>query len=89
MTAIPTEDHAIEFSINDGQNSVTKTLGLSGNSVDDVLTVPKSSQPAEFDVTKRNVLRKIATIFEPLGFISPVRGRQGKNHPARAMVSRI
>ena len=72
MAAIPTEDRAIEFTINDSQDPVTKTLGLSWNSVDDVLTIPKSSKPAEFEVTKRNVLSKIATIFDPLGFISPV-----------------
>ena len=72
MAAIPTEDRATEFTINDSQDPVTKTLGLSWNSVNDVLTIPKSSKPAEFDVTKRNVLSKIATIFDPLGFISPV-----------------
>ena len=44
--------------------------------MDDVLTIPKSSNPAEFDVTKRNVLSKIATILDPLGFIGPVVARQ-------------
>ena len=30
----------------------------------------KSIEP-EFKPTKRNVLRKIATLFDPLGFLSP------------------
>lgn len=40
--------------------------------MDDVLTVPKSSKPDEFDVipSGKVEVRYIATIFDPLGFIS-------------------
>ena len=72
MAVIPTEDCATGLTINNNQDPIGKTLGLSWNNVDDVLTIPKSSNPAEFDVTKQNVLSKIATILDPLGFISPV-----------------
>ena len=56
--------------------------------MDDVLTIPELSKPAELDVTKGTVLSKIATIFDPLHFTSPV-VIKAKNHPARAIVSRV
>ena len=63
MAAIPTEDCATESTINDSQDPVTKTLGLSWNSVDDVLTIPKSSKPAEFDIRKRNLFEQDSDHF--------------------------
>jgi hypothetical protein len=72
MAAIPVEDCATEFSINDCQDPVTKTLGLSWNSSDDVLTVPTSATSSDLKITKRHVLKKIATVFDLLGFVSPV-----------------
>jgi outer membrane lipopolysaccharide assembly protein LptE/RlpB len=67
MAVIPAEDHATELTINDSQGPVTKTLGLSWNSSDDVLTIPTTSKSSQLEITKRNVLKKIATIFDPLG----------------------
>ncbi|PFX12953.1 G-protein coupled receptor GRL101, partial [Stylophora pistillata] len=55
--AIPSQEHATEIVINSGQDPITKTLGLPWNS------------SLEFQTTKRNVLRKVATIFDPLGFV--------------------
>ena len=71
IEAIPTEEHATKIVINSGQDPITKTLGISWNSTEDVFTVTASPVSPEFQTTKRNVLRKIATIFDPLGFICP------------------
>ena len=70
MAKIPEEDRAGEMTIREGTAPTTKTLGLSWNSKDDVFTIPISS-PGRLQLTKRNVLPKIATVFDPLGFVSP------------------
>ena len=69
MAEIPAEDRAIEMTINEDNTPATKTLGLSWNSEDDVFTIPMAS-PRRLQITKRNVLRKIATVFSPLEFSS-------------------
>ena len=71
IEAIPTEERATEIVINGGQAPITKTLGISWNSTEDVLTVTASAVSLEFQITKRKVLRKVATIFDPLGFVCP------------------
>ena len=68
IEAITTEERATEIVINSGQDPITKTLGISWNSTEDVFTVTASAVFPGFQTTKRNVLRKVATIFEPLGF---------------------
>ena len=68
IEAIPTEERATKIVINSGQDPITKTLGISWNSTKDVFTVTASAVPPEFQTTKRNVLRKVTTIFDPLGF---------------------
>ena len=70
MAKIPKEDRAGEMTIRESAAPTTKTLGLSWNSKDDILTIPMSS-PGRLQLTRRNVLRKIATVFDPLGFVSP------------------
>ena len=55
----------------DAEQPVTKTLGVSWFSEEDMLSVaapPLSGSPT---VTKRNVLKQIAKIFDPLGLTSP------------------
>ena len=70
LEVIPEKDRASEITINDGENPTTKTLGLAWNSQKDEFKIPTSEMP-RLQITKRNVLKKIATIFDPLGFISP------------------
>ena len=70
MAEIPEENRAVEMTISEDNTPTTKTLGLSWNSKDDVFTIPMASPP-RLQITKRNVLRKIATVVDPLGFISP------------------
>ena len=71
IEAIPTEERATEIVINSGQDPVIKTLGISWNSTEDLFTVTASPVSPDFQTTKRNVLRKVATIFDPLGFVCP------------------
>ena len=47
-----------------------KVLGLLWNAVEDVLSVKIRESPSMLKFTKRNVLRKIAEIWDPLGFLS-------------------
>ena len=67
IEAIPTEERTKEIVMNIGQDPITKTLGISWNSTKDVFTVTSSAVSPEFQTTKRNVLRKVATNFDPLG----------------------
>ena len=71
IEAIPTEERTKEIVMNIGQDPITKTLGISWNSTKDVFTVTSSAVSPEFQTTKRNVLRKVATNFDTLGFVCP------------------
>ena len=72
MTAvIPEEDRATEVNIRDNKDAVTTTLGLQWNSTEDILAVPATLPSLDYPITKRNVLKKIATVFDPLGLVSP------------------
>jgi len=71
IKAIPTEEHATEIVINCSQDPVIKTLGILWNSTKDLFTVTASPVLPDYQTTKRNVLRKVAMMFEPLGFVCP------------------
>ena len=71
LAAIPEDKQASEFVIRDAEQPVVKTLGLSWFSEEDMLSVPAPRLSGSPTVTKRNVLKQIATIFDPLGLISP------------------
>ena len=71
MEKIPAEERATEIVIDSGQDPITKTLGISWNSTKDEFTVTASPVSPGFQTTKRDILRQIATIFEPLGFVCP------------------
>lgn len=71
VAAIPKEYRASEIVINNDQ-PITKTLGVSWSSTDDTLTVSTPPVSSTLQITKRNVLKRIAAIFDPLGLVSPV-----------------
>ena len=62
VAATPEEDRATELKLNDGQDPVIKTLGIVWDSKEDVLTISTSAVSSETPLTKRNVLKKIATV---------------------------
>ena len=70
ISATPEEDCATQLNLIDGDRSV-KTLGLSWESKEDVLPIATAGVPQDLTLTKRNVLKTIAAIFDPLGFVSP------------------
>ena len=71
MEAIPVEDQAVQLTITDDKYPVVKTLGVAWDSKEDILTLPASRVSSDLPLTKRNVLRTIAAVFDPLGFVSP------------------
>ena len=71
MAEIPTEDQAAQLTIADNKDPVVNTLGLPWDSRGDVLTLSVPTVASDLPMTKRNVLKKIAAVFDPLGFISP------------------
>ena len=71
MEAIPVEDQAVQLTITDDKYPVVKTLGVAWERKEDILTLPASRVSSDLPLTKRNVLRTIAAVFDPLGFVSP------------------
>lgn len=71
VAATPEADRATELSITAGQEPVVKTLGVSWNITEDTFTISAANISTELPVTKLNVLRKVATVFDPLGFVGP------------------
>ena len=71
VAATPEADRATELQITEGQEPVVKTLGISWNITEDTFKISTANVPTEFPLTKRNVLRRVATVFDPLGFVSP------------------
>ena len=68
---VPEEDCAAEVDLEKNKLSVTKTLGLSWPARDREILFYYSPPAEDFQYTKRNVLKKTATLFDPLGFLSP------------------
>ena len=68
---IPENDRASEIDLQKNQLPTTKTLGVLWSTKDDTFFFVYSSPSSQFRFTKRNVLKKTATVFDPLGFISP------------------
>ena len=52
------------------QHGETKLLGLSWNKHNDTLVVAFPNKPEE--ITKREILRFLASVYDPLGIVSPV-----------------
>lgn len=71
LADVPDEDRASEVDLDKNQLPVTKTLGVSWAARDDEFLFYYSPPPEDFKYTKRNVLKKTATLFDPLGFLSP------------------
>lgn len=73
LASIPEEYRASELVIpSNDEQPVTKALGILWRSNEDTLAVSTPSVPASIPITKRNVLKGIATLFDPLGLVSPV-----------------
>ena len=71
MAIIPEEDRAAEVNIRDNSGTVTITLGLQWNSTEDAFVILATPVSLDYSITKRNFLKKVATVFDPLGLVSP------------------
>ena len=70
VAATPEANIATELPITVGQEPVVKTLGISWNSTEDMFTISAANISPELPVTKQNVLRKVVSVFDPLGFVA-------------------
>ena len=59
LAAIAEEHRASELVIQNAEQPVTKTLGISWFSKENTLSVPAPPMTASVSVTKRNVLKKV------------------------------
>ncbi len=71
VAATPEDDRATELKLTDSQDGVVKTLGISWNSKDDTLAISSPECSSTIPLTKRNVLKRIAMLFDSLGLVSP------------------
>ena len=67
---IPPQYRATEVNFDDKVSPV-KTLGVLWHATDDVFTFKSYCVVEKFQPTKRNYLKWIATLFDPLGMLSP------------------
>ncbi|XP_070556537.1 uncharacterized protein [Ptychodera flava] len=69
LSQIPTEDRACKMDFNESKPKL-KTLGVLWLAEEDVFTF-QLNLPEKFVFWKRNFLKKIATLFDPLGMLAP------------------
>ena len=68
---IPSQYRASEVNFDDKEVLPVKTLGVLWLATEDVFTFKSYCVSEKFQPTKRNYLKWIATLFDPLGMISP------------------
>jgi len=73
LDAIPLQDRASQPQLELDENSslALKTLGIIWKADEDFFTLKSKLIESHFKPTKRNVLKKVAALFDPLGFLSP------------------
>ena len=68
---VPEKDRAFEVDLEKNQFPVTRTLGVAWSAQNDQFLFYHSPPSEDFEYTKRNVLKKTAALFDPLGFLGP------------------
>jgi len=71
LSHIPAEEQATEMKIEETELHGAKTLGILWLARDHVFTFHFKPVDDDFVYTKRNVLKKVVSLFDPLGFLSP------------------
>ena len=70
VVATPKNDRATELKLTESRNGVVKTVGFAWNNKDDTLVISSSGCSSTIPLTKRNVLKRIAILFDPLALVS-------------------
>ena len=71
LEMISFEDRACQLELSEDNSLAIKTVGIIWLADKDVFTFKSKLIEQGFKPTKRNVLKKIAALFDPLGFLSP------------------
>ena len=68
---LPTADCATEVDHDRGELPPIKTLGVLWRPMEDVFKLQVNQPPGKHEHSKRSFLKKMATLFDPLGLLSP------------------
>ena len=71
MNEIPIQDRACKLEFNENSSFSVKTLDILWIAAEDNFTFKFKGIDQVFKFTKRDFLKRIATLFDPLGFLSP------------------
>ena len=71
LSAIPPQDRKSKVDLDRDQLPCTKTLGVWWLAEEDIFTFKEHVPDKSMPYTKRNFLKKIATLFDPIGFLAP------------------
>ena len=71
LQMIPSQDRACQLELGDNNSPAIKTLGITWLAKEDVFTFISKPIEEGFRPTKRNFLKKMATLFDPIGLLSP------------------
>jgi len=71
LAHIPQGDRAFQIDLSKDELPCIKTLGLNWISESDMFTYHYNEPSANMTITKRAVLKTIASLFDPLGFLVP------------------
>ena len=72
LQMIPSQDRACQLELGDNNSPAIKTLEIMWFAREDVFTFISKPIEEGFKPTKRNFLKKMATLFDPLGLLSPL-----------------
>ena len=71
LTAVPRELHEKDISFNSVDNNIY-ALGVRWNSVTDCFSYSFDNSYCASNLTKRQLLSQLASVFDPIGFLSPL-----------------
>ena len=71
LKEIPQQDRVKELELDRNNLIAAKTLGVLWTATEDVFTFNFTTAEQELKFTKRSFLKKIAMLFDPLGFLGP------------------
>ena len=71
LEKIPPKDRASQVNLSESELPVMKTLGVLWVAKDDQFSFHCNTPKSDMKITKRNFLKTIASVFDPLGFIAP------------------